>query len=342
MKPRHFLLLSLITCLCSTTLSTLAAEVSATTTPVGYTSTPLAKGSTTGVPVNVHQPVLVFGESTSTTGSSLTDTTANFSTLLQAGYAYILEIESGAQKGLTLLINADAWKNASSTTAWNATTLQLPALPSGTTLEQKVTYKLRKAPTLEDIFGTNNGKGFIVGDAVKLKADTVIIPEYGNASAPLSFVYSGSPLQWTCTTTGTQSAGRFPVFFTNLVSITKRASSTDASLVHVGEVFTSDKKILLQGTHSTVNTGFATSLPLSSISPSTGLKGASLASSADEVTVPTTGNKYFYSTVSGQTGWKPTASPSTAADNVLFPGILTISRKGSPANGYITIKAPTY
>ncbi len=142
--------------------SGLAFAQTATTTPVGYVTETLKAGQFNLLGLTLQTPAVASGVIDAESATSVTDTESNFSTLLTAGATYILEIDGGIVQEIT------SWSGGALTTPQNLTTFVTP----GTTK-----FKIRKAPTVADIFGANNSAGLTATpDGDFNSADIIYIP----------------------------------------------------------------------------------------------------------------------------------------------------------------------
>ena len=143
-------------------LLAVGAADAAVTTPVGYVTKTLPAGQTTLVGLTLQNPVVSAGVLDAESSSSVTDTEANFTTLLTAGATYILELANGTVQEVT------AWAGGVLTTPQDITSLVTP----GTT-----TYTLRKAATVSDVFGATNSAGLgDDSDGSLIGTDFILIP----------------------------------------------------------------------------------------------------------------------------------------------------------------------
>jgi len=142
------------------------AQTAVYTAPVGYTTQTFSKG-TNLAGITLHKPTLSSGTFSAVTGTSLT--APNLSLSPVAGSTYILEITSGTLAGVIQEIPAASISGTTITTSQNLASLGLAVGNS---------YKLRLAPTLEEIFTTTplaNG-GVLVAAINATSADVVSIP----------------------------------------------------------------------------------------------------------------------------------------------------------------------
>lgn len=121
-----------------------SAAETAYTTPVGYVTQALAPNQFNLVGVTVHNPTVAAGIIDAESSSSITDSEVNFSTLLEAGATYILELPNGVIQEIT---------------AWSGSVLTTPGDISGSVVPSTTTYKIRKADTIASVFGATNGAG---------------------------------------------------------------------------------------------------------------------------------------------------------------------------------------
>jgi hypothetical protein len=288
-------------------------QSTAYTAPVGYTTQTLKPGFN-NVGITVHQPAKAAGAFEVIGASSVQDTTVgiNFTTSLgTTGIIHILEITSGPALGLVTEISA-----------WTADTI--------TTVDNLVTagvvtgnqYRIRKAPTLEEIFTTNIVDGPLTPGAATT-ADLVYVP--------------------------TGVAGQYTQYFLNAVGAFRKVSPAglspnvpvvylDGLLIHRKAV--TDKNLVITGevkldkTSGQLVPGFnslGTIYPTGSTIQNSGLENfllAGAATTADLIYVPTTPGQYLqvFRTAGGV--WR-TVSPAAVAPTIALTGAIFIQRKGA-------------
>ena len=253
---------------------------------------------------------------------SVEDTSAGVdfvASLGATGVLHILEITSGAALGTVTEIST--WTTSSITTVDN---LQAAGVLAGDT------YRIRQAPTLEQIFGSDPATSVLTANANFSSADIVWVP-------------TATPGVYTQYFLSTLSGGTFrrvspigatpnvPLVYLDGIFVQRRAAGT-ANLVVTGE-------IKPEKTNGTLVTGFnyvGTVYPAGSTLQNIGLEDNLTAnanfSSADIIWIPTgTPGVYtqvFRSTLSG--GQWRTVSPVGVAPEIQLPGAIFIQRRGAP------------
>jgi len=211
-----------------------SAQTTAYTTPVGYTSQDLFQGfNCTGL--TLQSPTVVAGAFSAVAGTLLTDASVTYAPV--AGRMYVLEIISGSQSTVIQEVPAASISGNTITTPDNLGVLGL--LPGDK-------YKLRLAPTLEEIFTTKtlSAGGVLVAGLSSTGADVVWVPT-GTGAYTKYFLHStSSAFRLAGTSTPTPN---IPVVYADGLLIEKKGSAS-ASLVVAGEVKTiGTKSVLVQG-----------------------------------------------------------------------------------------------
>ena len=247
---------------------------------------------------------------------SVQDTTAGVDftvSLGTTGRIHILEITSGAAVGTVSEIST--WTANTITTVDNLSTAGVLAGD---------TYRIRKAPTLEEIFGTATSGG-------PLTAGT-------SSTADLVYVPTGVPNQYTqyfLSGAGTfrsvvpnALAPNVPIVYLDGLFINRKASG-NVSLVVTGEV----KPEKAGGRLVTGFNYLGTIHPVGSTIQNSGLENFVLAgtsSTADLIYVPTgTPNQYLQVFRSGAGTWRTVVPNALAPDPVNLNGAIFILRKGA-------------
>lgn len=307
-----------------------ASAVEATTTPVGYSSQALAPGFNL-VGLTLQTPTIAAGalDLSGGYGTELTDLEANFAPV--AGKTYVLEITSGTLKGTIQVVPA-----ANIT----AKTITTPSNLEAAGIQDQTTYKLRVAPTLEDVFTTltiENGGSLNPGLNAN-GADVVWVPN-GNGGYTKYFVHNSGAFRIAGTTT---AAPNVPIVYSNGLLIEKKSAAN--SLVVSGEVKTI-------ATGNSVKTGFNL---ISAVAPvGLTLRTAGFASQllpglnangSDVVWIQQSDLSYKrYFLRSANLAWRDAGvTPAVDLDPSIDPPLssaIYIERKGADAN--VTVAVPT-
>jgi hypothetical protein len=140
----------------------MAHGATAYTTPVGYVTETLKGGQYNLFGLTVHSPTVVAGVIDAESSTSVTDTESNFTTLLTAGSTYVLELDGGVIQEVV------SWSGSALTTPADITAYVTP----GTTK-----FKIRKAPTISELFGSTNSAGLqATPDGDFATADVIYVP----------------------------------------------------------------------------------------------------------------------------------------------------------------------
>lgn len=229
----------LLTGLAALTMGWVGALAQVSTIPVGYVTHELRQGLNL-LGLTMHPASLVSGQIDSVNGSALLDSAITLTP--QAGRTYILEITSGSLKGTLQEVPA-----ASITSGRINTELVGLVANQG--------YRLRLAPTLEEIFTTKglaNG-GVLQSAPTSAGADLVWVSQ-GNGSYQKYYLRSVS--NQFCRAGTVIAAPNVPLIYADGFIIEKKAS-TPAKLTITGEVKT-------QLTNSVLSPGLNT---LGAVSP---------------------------------------------------------------------------
>jgi len=288
------------------------------TNPVGYTTTTLQAGFN-NVGITLHSPSLAAGSLDVISSSSVQDTSdgVDFTAALGAtGRIHILEITSGSATGT--VSEFSTWTNDTITTLDN---LSAAGVVSGDS------YRIRKAPTLEELFGTaTSGGPLTAGTAAN--ADIVYVPT-GVPGEYTQYFLSGAGAFRSVFPAAL--APNVPIVYLDGLFINRRATGTVDWIVS-GEVKTDFTK-------GGLVTGFnylGTIFPAGSTIQNSGLENfltSGTAAVADIIYVPTgTPGDYLQVFRSGAGTWRTVFPAALAPDPVNLNGAIFINRKGSPTS----------
>jgi hypothetical protein len=301
----------------------LGAET-AYTTPVGYTTTTLKQGFN-NVGITVHSATKAAGDLEVISAGSVQDTSAgvNFTTSLGAtGVIHILEITSGPAVGVVSEISS--WTTDTITTVDNLVTAGVVA---------GNTYRIRKAPTLEEIFTTNTTTGPLTAGTATT-ADLVYVPTGVPGQYTLYFLSGAGAFR---SVSPAAAAPNVPLVYLDGLFVQRKAAGTK-DLVVSGEV----KPEKAAGKLVTGFNYLGTVFPVGSTVQNSGLENyllAGTATTADLIYVPTaTPGQYTLVFRSGAGTWR-TVSPAAVAPTIDLTGAIFIERKG--AAGPYAINAPS-
>jgi hypothetical protein len=306
-----------------------AQAQTAYTTPVGYETTTLVQGFN-NVGLRLHAPTKAAGTLNVIGTGSVQDTAVgvDFLTSLGAvGTLHILEITSGPALGLVTEIST--WTDDTITTVDN---LFAAGVVDGNT------YRIRKAPTLENIFGTN--------------PDPLVSVLFASNNAALADIV------WVPTAT----PGVYTQYFMGATGAFRRVSPAGATpnvpLVYLDGIFiqrknTGTKDLIVSGEVKTDNTngglvtGFnyvGTVYPVGSTIQNIGLDDdltvSNNAAIADIVWIPTGTPGQYTQVYRGTTTWR-TVSPAGVAPTINLPGAMFIQRRAA-ATSYDIVPPSTW
>mgnify|MGYP006954589638 CR=1 FL=1 len=166
-----------------------SAQITAHSNPLGFTTQKLAANQQNLVGINLMTPVIASGSFTAVSGATISDGNANFSRTIATGKMAVLEITSGAAAG-----------TVQDFATWSEDSITLPATVTGLAVGN--TYKIRLAPTLQEIFPP----GMLTGALSASSADKVWIPS--GAGAYSRYWYkTGNPAGWRSTSDGSNDTG---------------------------------------------------------------------------------------------------------------------------------------
>ncbi|RYZ90969.1 MAG: hypothetical protein EOP06_07295 [Proteobacteria bacterium] len=306
----------------------MALAQTAYTTPVGYSTQTLAQGFNVAG-LTLQKSADVAGNFETVTSTQLTDTGAVYAPVV--GRTYIVEMTSGAQVGSIFEVLASSISGSTITvTTVPATDLVALGVAAGDT------YKLRVAPTLEEIFTTTPlaSGGTLTTSLNITNSDIVWVPN-GTGGFDKYFLRSGTPATFqriTGTTTFT-AAPNVPLIYTDGIYIEKKLAAT-ASLTVSGEV----KKV---GSNSTIRAGFnvvslvaPAGLTLRTAGLEDDLQKALNSTNSDIVWVQQpnlTYAKYYFNSNATTGGWRDVATNTNLpalTDPILGTSILIEKRAG--------------
>ncbi len=300
------------------------------TTPVGYASQSIAQGFNL-VGLTLQTPTLAAGNLDTVSAGNVTD--AALTLTPTAGKTYVLEITSGTATGV--IVEVPAASITGTTISTGTTNLVTAGVVIGDT------YKIRVAPTIEEIFKTD---GTIVSRGANSGvADVIWVP---NGSSYDQYFIHPAGVGTVRIAGGQVLAPNVPLIYADGVLVQKKSATTTTSVVS-GEV----KKV---GTNSVAIQGFnlvsivaPVGLNLFNSGLATDIAAGANPGVADLLWVPTGAGvytKYFRHPASGGS-WRTEAAPLVAltqpqAEAVILPPAILIQRK-SATPAAISIAVPT-
>jgi len=331
MKP--FISYSFLAAVAASGLAFGQTPVTAKTTPVGYVTESFKAGVFNLFGLTLQNSPVISGTFESAAGLVLTDTGANFPSVLTADTQYILEIGSGPLQGA---IQEIASSSGDGITLIQDISAQVPA---GTT------YSIRAAATIAEVFGATNSAGLLPGAAST--ADVLWVPngaggfdQFYYAAAQPPFLTAG----WRQIGQGNTDKASVPLVYLDGM-ILQRRGSTDLSLVVSGEVKKTATSVAISGTAGSGFNYLASIFPVGSTLGNSGLEASVTkgnSTSADIIWIPNgTGgyNQYYYATAQPPfftAGWKQVGGGNTDQAAAVISSGLILQRRGADAMVLIT------
>jgi hypothetical protein len=287
-------------------------QTEAKTKPVGYESVTLNANQFNIVGLRLQGSTVASGALETIGTSSVTDNEGSFASILSASKTYILEITSGTLSGLTV---EATWTSGN--------VLNTPDNLSSAGVVAGVSYNLRPALTLEEIFGTTSSvltKGFNSAGA-----DVIWVPN-GSGGYARYFLHNSDAWRSAASNSATPNV---PLVYTDGVIIEKRGSS--ASLVASGEVKTRSSTAPVINGFNPVSTIYPAGVTLQNLGLEDDVQAGFNSAGADVIWVPNgTGgyDRYFWHN-SG--AWRNAATNTTVPGTIGLGSAILIERKGAAA-----------
>jgi len=292
-------------------------QTEAKTKPVGYESITLNANQFNVIGLRLQGSTVASGTLETIGTSSVTDNEGSFATILNASKTYILEITSGTLSGLTV---EATWTSGN--------VLNTPDNLSSAGVTAGVSYNLRPALTLEEIFGTTSSvliKGFGSGSS-----DIVWVP---NGSGGYTRYYLHASNAWRNVETNLSSPN-VPITYTDALLIEKRASG--ANLTLSGEVKIAGSTFPVVAGMNVVSTIYPAGVTLQNFGLEDDVQAGFASGSSDIIWVPNGvgGYERYYRHASNV--WRNVSTNANLTSDVtLSPGIL-IERRGSARTFSVT------
>jgi hypothetical protein len=289
----------------------------ATTTPVGYITQALTPNQFNMVGLGLQGSVAATGKVTAVSGAEVTDVNANFGSFV-AGATYILEVTASSAPAATGVVQEFV--------SWTANQVTLPAAIAGLAVGDS--YLIRKAPTLEDVFGTTTSvlqKGLNAG-----AADIVWVPN-GGGDYDQYFLNTGSTFRKITGTTSV-AAPQIPLIYLDGVWVQKRG--TASTLVISGEVKKASTTLPIINGFSLVGNPYPVGVTLQNLGLEASIGKGLNSGAADIVWVPSqpagSYTKYWLSTANV---WRiddenPAVTDPVAPADVPVGSAVLIQRRG--------------
>ena len=205
----------------------------ATSNVVGYETFTAPGNSSLLVGIRLHNTVDFSGVFTSSTGASLTDSAADFSSV-DADALYLVEIndESSPVNGTIIEVFGSEFSGG-----------EISSL-SGITADFEASYVIRRAATVSDIFGGgDSGNALVLDPGTSTTGDTIFIPATGETISHSEDVDLGipgvppTPGVYQSTDASNTDPGNTPLPYLDAFFITNRGSD-DLDVIIAGELKT--------------------------------------------------------------------------------------------------------
>lgn len=286
--------------------SGMAFGAEATTTPVGYTTEPLVQGFN-AIGLTLNSPVIASGKSSAINSDSVGTDSIDFTSLLSTGSTYILQLTSGVQAGTIQVV-----------TSWTANSVNTTdnLLEGGAASGDS--FNIRKAPTLEEVFGTVDS--VLKKATASANADIVWVP---NGPGTYDRYFLNNSSVWRNAAGG--AASDIPLVYHDGIFLQKKDPGT-VSFVQSGEVKLDVAKVVLVEGFNLVSTIYPVGSTLQNIGLHNTLKRATASANADIVWIPNgpgTYDRYFVNT----TGAWRNAAGGAAPDDLPLTSAVFIQRK---------------
>ena len=296
-----------------------SAQTPAYSKPSGYVTQPLIQGFNP-VGFTLQQPITTSGTFTAVSASSTSDSTKNFTSLLVAGATYTLEITSGT--AVNQVVEIVSFAGSQLNTVDNLVTAG--ALNGNS-------YAIRKASTLEEIFGTTDS--VLTKNNSVNNADLVWIP---NGSGGYTRYFQNAAGAWR-NATSPSLAPNTPVIYLDAAFIQRRAA-TPVDLVTAGQVITRPSKSAILNGFNFISTVFPVGSTLQNVGLDGSLTRNNSVNNADIVWVPNGMGGYTRYFLNATGGWRNATNPGLVTTDVPITTAIFIQRKTTATS--ITLTPP--
>jgi hypothetical protein len=312
--------------------SSLYAQAPVFSKPSGYTTQVMKPSLSNSVGFNILTPALAAGAITAVSGDgfTLTDSTANFTSILPINKMCTIEITSGAAVGAVREFNS-----------FNGTSVSISAAISDLAIGDK--YIIRKNATVQEIFPL--GSPLTGAEQNPDTADIVWVPDGNGGYTKYWYKTSDTegPIGWWTTedgaTPGVQVTQDIPLLYTDGITV-QRKSGSNNELILEGQVKTtaSTPYILTGFNDVSINSPAGSTLFNAGFAPGPNFLGAEISPENADILLVPDGNggfsRYWYKTSENQgaIGWWTTEDGTTrgaqVTEDVVLPPNCTIQRKG--------------
>ena len=325
--------------------SSLQAQTTATTDPVGFVTVNVTAGTGTAKKNTLFSlPLLetpsslagqVSGTITGVGTKTITNSNAAWTAgaLSQAAAPYLIMITSGAAQGRMFLISSTTANTADTVTVSATDTVQVPDLTTLGIVAGTDTYRIFACDTLASFFGTPASSGVQGGTNTK-DADTILITLNGST---VTYYYDTAKGRWTKSAYLSPDASNTPLLPYYGIQY-QRLPASPLSFVITGAVPTGKRQVSIKNSGTTVLSQY---WPVDSTLTSLGLQNlpgwtSGNAKTGDNVLVTSAGSAitYFYD----GTNWRKSAYLNPISNSAVIPigSSVQILKRGSAA-GYVTL-----
>lgn len=300
--------------------SSISAQTPAFSKPSGYVTQDIVQGFNP-IGFTLQLGPTTSGSFTAVAESTVSDSTKDFSTVLVSGALYTLEVTNGS--AVSQIIEIGSWSGANLNTAGNL--LTAGAVPGDT-------YVLRKAATLEEIFGTT--ESVLAKNNAVNNADVVWVPD---GAGNYTRFFQNAAGAWRNATTPSL-APNTPVVYLDAVFI-QRKSATPVNLVLTGQVKTTPTKSAIIEGFNFISTIYPAGSTLQNIGLDTSLTKNNSVNNADVVWIPNGLGGYTRYFMNAAGTWRNATTPGLAPDNLAITTAIFIQRKSASTS--ITLTPPS-
>ena len=285
--------------------------------PSGYVTQTLVQGFNP-IGITLQLPPTTSGTFTAVGTTTVSDSTKNFSTILTAGALYTLEIGSGTAANQIVEVGSGSGVNLNTTG-----NLQTAGVVIGDS------YVLRKAATLEEIFGTTTS--VLAKNNSVNSADVVWVPD---GLGGYTRYFQNSAGAWR-NATSPGLAPNTPIVYVDAVFVQRKSSqSVDLSLT--GQVKTTPSKSAIVQGFNFVSTIYPAGATLQNSGLSATLARNNSVNSADVVWVPNGAGGYTRYFLNGSGVWRNASTPGLASDPTPITTAIFVQRKVGSASINLT------
>ena len=302
----------------------LVGQTVAFTTPSGYVKTDLVIGFNP-IGINLHGEILVSGTIDSESGAVITDADVDFAAALtDANATYLFEVTNGTQNGSVSVISAS--------TA-NSVTLEGAGIAAGT-----VSYTIRQAKTLNEVFGTG-ANASLTGSFNSTNSDIVWVPD-GSGDYD-RYYYNSNNSEFRSTESQFTSPPK-PISFFYPDGAFVEVKSTTKTITLFGEVKKTGTIISAASGFSIFSIPSPTGQTLDELGIKDDLTQSFNSAGSDIIWVPDGSgsyDRYFVHSTGGGT-WRSTSSQFSGDEGTtIVNGAIAIERKSASTNALAELPA---